>query len=33
MTDREWLGVFVGIALLLVVLLIGVALGEVMDND
>lgn len=26
-------GVFVGIALLLVVLLIGVAIGEVMDDD
>ena len=26
-------GVFVGIALLLVVLLIGVVLGEVMDDD
>ena len=26
-------GVFVGIAMLLVVLLLGVALGEVMDDD
>lgn len=26
-------GVFIGIALLLVVLLLGVALGEVMDDD
>lgn len=33
MTDREWLGVFGGIALLLVVFLIGVAIGEVNVDD
>jgi len=30
---NEWLGVFIGIALLLVVLFLGVVLGEVMDDD
>ncbi len=30
---NEWLGVFIGIALLLVVLFLGVMLGEVMDDD
>lgn len=33
MTDWGWIGVFVGIALLLVVFLIGVATGVVNDDD